>query len=146
MKPRFLLLRCFSAPLKNMLLAISFAIALLSFHSRPAGAQTTGTNQTAPAPASAKPASSASEPALPSFARREEDLPKGSAPRTGLGRLDLSGYWVASLKDKPMGNIGKDLPGYKLPFTEAGRAALKYNIEHTIDPESLCIVGRHSAP
>jgi hypothetical protein len=64
------------------------------------------------------------------------------------GHPDLSGYWVPSRKDKPSGNIGKDLPGYKLPFTDAGRAALKYNIEHTIDPESLCIVGgipRHNA-
>jgi hypothetical protein len=64
------------------------------------------------------------------------------------GHPDLSGYWVASTKDKPVGNLGKDLPGYKLPFTPAGRAALKYNIEHTIDPESLCIVGgipRHDA-
>jgi hypothetical protein len=82
------------------------------------------------------------------FTRREEDLPKGPTPRMGNGRADLSGYWIPSSKDKPVGNIGKDLPGYKLPFTAAGRAALKYNIEHTIDPESLCVVGgipRHDA-
>jgi hypothetical protein len=82
------------------------------------------------------------------FTRREEDLPKGPTPRMANGRPDLSGYWIPSSKDKPVGNIGKDLPGYRLPFTAAGRAALQYNIEHTIDPESLCVVGgipRHDA-
>ncbi len=81
------------------------------------------------------------------FSRNEEDLPKGPAPRLGE-HPDLSGYWVPSRKDKPVGNLGKDLPNYKLPFTEAGKAALKYNVEHTIDPEALCIVGglpRHNA-
>ena len=82
------------------------------------------------------------------FTRREEDLPKGDAPRMGNGHPDFSGYWVPSKTDRPVGNIGKDLPGYKLPLTEAGRQALKYNLEHTVDPESLCIVGgipRHDA-
>jgi len=84
------------------------------------------------------------------FSRKEEDLPKGPAPRTAEGHPDLSGYWVPSRapKDKPVGNLGKDLPGYKLPFTPAGEAALKYNVEHTVDPEALCIVGglpRHNA-
>ena len=81
------------------------------------------------------------------FSRNEADLPKGPAPRLG-DHPDLSGYWVPSRKDKPVGNLGKDLPGYKLPFTPAGAAALKYNVEHTIDPEALCIVGglpRHNA-
>ena len=145
MNPGFPLRLRLSA-LLNVLLATSFTITLLAVHSKPAGAQAAAPNQAAPAPAGAKPTSS--EPALPSFSRGEEDLPKGSAARTSQGHPDLSGYWIPSPKDKPAGNIGKDLPGYKLPFTEAGRAALKYNIEHTIDPESLCIVGgipRHDA-
>lgn len=83
------------------------------------------------------------------FSRNEADLPKGPAPRLGT-HPDLSGYWVPSHapKDKPIGNLGKDYPNYKLPFTPAGEAAHKYNVEHTIDPEALCIVGglpRHNA-
>jgi hypothetical protein len=83
------------------------------------------------------------------FSRSEKDLPKGPAPRLG-SHPDLSGYWVPSHapQDRPGGNIGKDFPGYKLPFTPAGAAALKYNVEHTVDPEALCIVGglpRHNA-
>jgi hypothetical protein len=73
---------------------------------------------------------------------------KGSTPRTAEGRPDLTGYWIPSHKDKPGGNIGKDYPDYKLPFTAEGQAALKYNFEHTVDPEALCIVGgvpRHNA-
>ena len=81
------------------------------------------------------------------FTRNEADLPKGPAPRLGE-HPDLSGYWIPSRKDKPVGNLGKDIPGYKLPFTAAGEAARKYNVEHTIDPEALCVVGglpRHNA-
>ena len=81
------------------------------------------------------------------FTRAEADLPKGPAPRLAE-HPDLSGYWLPSRKDKPVGNLGKDLPGYKLPFTAAGEAAHRYNVEHTVDPEALCIVGglpRHNA-
>lgn len=88
-----------------------------------------------------------SEQAISEFSRNEAEVPTGPAPRID-GHPDLSGYWLPSRKDKPAGNIGKDLPGFKLPLTPAGAAALKYNIEHTIDPESLCIVGgipRHDA-
>ncbi len=48
----------------------------------------------------------------------------------------------------PVGNIAKDLPGFKLPLTPAGEAAWKHNVTATIDPESLCILGgipRHNA-
>jgi hypothetical protein len=76
--------------------------------------------------------------------------PKGPTPRTAKGLPDLSGYWLTSRapQDRPGGNIGKDYPNYKLPFTPEGEAALKYNVEHTVDPEALCIVGgvpRHNA-
>src|SRR5579862_113274 len=110
-------------------------------------AQNESPKRASPAAIGANPTNSESDEGLP-FTRREEDLPKGLTPRTVQGRPDLSGYWIPSSKDKPVGNIGKDFPGYKLPFTEAGGAALKYNVEHTIDPESLCIVGgipRHDA-
>jgi hypothetical protein len=77
------------------------------------------------------------------LSRSETDLPKGPAPRTAQGRPDLSGYWVPSNapRDKPVGNLGKDLPGYQLPFTAAGMAAHTFNVEHTVDPDALCIVG-----
>jgi hypothetical protein len=70
------------------------------------------------------------------------------APRGSDGHPDLSGFWKGSPKTKPVGNIGKDLPGFKLPLTPAGEAALRHNLTETIDPESLCIIGgipRHSA-
>lgn len=83
------------------------------------------------------------------FSRNEADLPKGPAPRLG-SHPDLSGYWIPShaKADKPVGNLGKDYPGYKLPFTPAGEKAHQFNVEHTVDPEALCIVGglpRHNA-
>lgn len=79
---------------------------------------------------------------------QEPTGPSPPAPRAPDGHPDLSGYWKGSPKTHPVGNIGKDLPGFKLPFTPAGKAALQYNLTHTIDPESLCIIGgipRHSA-
>src|ERR1700693_6431939 len=69
------------------------------------------------------------------------------APRLS-GHPDLSGYWKGTRETKPVGNIAKDLPGLKLPFTPAGEAAWKHNTTATIDPESLCILGgipRHNA-
>lgn len=70
------------------------------------------------------------------------------APRTADGHPDLSGYWKNQPGTTPVGNIGKDLPGFKLPLTPAGEAALQHNLTATIDPESLCIIGgipRHNA-
>jgi hypothetical protein len=69
-------------------------------------------------------------------------------PRTASGRPDLSGYWKGTRDTRPVGNIGKDLPGWKLPLTPAGEAALQFNLTKTIDPEALCIIGgipRHNA-
>ncbi len=78
--------------------------------------------------------------------------PKGPprlTPRDALGHPDLTGYWKGVREPgKPIGNIGKDFPGFKLPLTPAGEAALKYNVTQTIDPEALCILGgipRHDA-
>ncbi len=76
-------------------------------------------------------------------------VPRGRpAPRTSSGKPDLSGYWKGTRQTRPGGNIGKDLPGWKLPLTPAGEAALQHNLTATIDPESLCIIGgipRHNA-
>jgi hypothetical protein len=74
--------------------------------------------------------------------------PSPPTPRTPDGHPDLSGFWKGSRATQPVGNIGKDLPGYKLPLTPAGEAALKHNLTETIDPEALCMIGgipRHSA-
>jgi hypothetical protein len=72
----------------------------------------------------------------------------GPAPRMADGHPDLSGYWKGIRGTTPVGNIGKDLPGFKLPLAPAGEAALQHNLTATIDPESLCIIGgipRHNA-
>jgi hypothetical protein len=69
------------------------------------------------------------------------------APRVN-GHPDLSGYWKGIRGMTPVGNMAKDLPGLKLPFTPAGEAAWKHNVTATVDPESLCILGgipRHNA-
>jgi len=76
-------------------------------------------------------------------------VPKGRpAPRMANGKPDLSGYWKGTTQTRPGGNIGKDLPGWKLPLTPAGEAALKHNLTATVDPEAVCIIGgtpRHNA-
>ena len=41
------------------------------------------------------------------------------APRTADGHPDLSGYWKGTRDTIPTGNIGKDLPGLKLPLLRA---------------------------
>jgi hypothetical protein len=77
-----------------------------------------------------------------------KSAPRRPTPRTADGHPDLSGYWKGTRDTTPVGNIGKDLPGFKLPLTPAGEAALKHNLTATIDPESLCIIGgipRHNA-
>src|SRR2546426_1772301 len=69
-------------------------------------------------------------------------------PRMADGHPDFSGYWKGTRDTRPVGNIAKDLSGFKLPLTPAGEAALQHNLTATIDPESLCIIGgipRHNA-
>jgi hypothetical protein len=83
-----------------------------------------------------------------SLTAEEVTGPPRPAPRMADGHPDFSGYWKGSRNTKPGGNIGKDLPGFKLPLTAAGEAALHHNLTATIDPESLCIIGgipRHNA-
>jgi hypothetical protein len=75
--------------------------------------------------------------------------PAGPAPRLTDGHPDLSGFWKPVKEPgKPGGNIGKDEPGFKLPFTPAGETAHQYNLTKVVDPEALCILGgipRHNA-
>jgi hypothetical protein len=124
-------------------LAIVSVVAALSNSSAASGAGDAG--------AGAKAA-----PTVPAIPPEEASLlfgvepvgPSPSAPRTADGHPDLSGFWKGSRATKPVGNIGKDLPGFKLPLTAAGEAALKHNLTATVDPEALCIIGgipRHSA-
>ncbi|MGB9069739.1 MAG: hypothetical protein WCC21_14305 [Candidatus Acidiferrales bacterium] len=132
----------------RLVVPATISIASFAASSKAAPQKSPSTQSSAAANSGGKQSTSELESAVSQFSRREEDLPKGPTPRMADGHPDLSGYWVASTKDKPVGNLGKDLPGYRLPFTPAGRTALKYNIEHTIDPESLCVVGgipRHDA-
>ena len=78
----------------------------------------------------------------------EPSGPIAATPRLADGHPDLSGFWKGDPKTKPVGNIGKDLPSFKLPLTDAGRSALQHNVSATIDPEALCVIGgipRHSA-
>ncbi len=92
------------------------------------------------------PVAASDEPSL--LFGEEPQRPPAPTPRTPDGHPDFSGFWKGSRATKPVGNIGKDLPGYKLPLTPAGEAALKHNLTQTIDPEALCIIGgipRHSA-
>ena len=58
-------------------------------------------------------------------------------PRMADGHPDFSGYWKGTRDTRPVGNIGKDLPGFKLPLTSAGEAALKHNLTATIDPDTM---------
>jgi hypothetical protein len=79
-----------------------------------------------------------------------EDASASAAPtpRTSDGHPDFSGFWKGSRATKPVGNIGKDLPGFVLPLTPAGQAALHENLTKVVDPESRCIIGgipRHDA-
>ncbi len=53
----------------------------------------------------------------------------------------LTGYWkLLREPGKPDGNLGKDLPGFALPYSEAGKKALQYNLTQTIDPEARCLL------
>lgn len=68
---------------------------------------------------------------------------KGAAvatPRGADGKPVLTGFWkLLHETGKPDGNIGKDLPGYALPFTAKGKAAFEAN-QKVIDPEARCLI------
>jgi len=70
-------------------------------------------------------------------------------PRLPDGHPDFTGFWKGLHEaGKPGGNIGKDLPGFKLPFTPEGERVHQLNLTKTVDPEAVCILGgipRHDA-
>jgi hypothetical protein len=66
---------------------------------------------------------------------------KVATPRGRDGKPLLTGYWkLLHETGKPDGNLGKDLPQYKLPFSERGRQALNDNLTKYIDPEARCVI------
>lgn len=66
--------------------------------------------------------------------------PRQATPRGTDGKPSLSGYWKLLHEDgKPDGNLGKDRPGFALPYTVRGRAQLAAN-DKVIDPEARCII------
>ena len=69
----------------------------------------------------------------------------GPAVATPLGldgKPDLTGFWRPVREPgKPGGNLGKDEPNFVLPFNEAGKRAVLYTQNHTVDPEALCVLG-----
>lgn len=75
--------------------------------------------------------------------------PVGPTPRLADGHPDLSGFWKpVKEKGKPGGNMGKDYPGFKLPFTPEGEKIHQFNLTQVVDPEAVCILGgipRHNA-
>src|SRR6187431_1681297 len=65
------------------------------------------------------------------------DGPAVATPRGLDGKPDFTGVWrPVREKGKPGGNLGKDYPGFRLPYTEAGKRALLYSQNHTVDPEA----------
>lgn len=66
--------------------------------------------------------------------------PRIATPRGADGKPVLTGYWKLVHEDgKPDGNLAKDQAGFALPYTAAGKAALKANYQ-TVDPEARCII------
>jgi hypothetical protein len=67
--------------------------------------------------------------------------PAKPVPRDAEGRPLLTGYWKLLRElGKPDGNLGKDRPGFQLPYSEAGRRMLEFNRTQTIDPEARCLI------
>jgi hypothetical protein len=66
--------------------------------------------------------------------------PAQEVPRGADGKPVLTGYWKLLHEDgKPDGNLGKDRPGFALPYTAKGKAVLALN-DKTVDPEARCII------
>jgi hypothetical protein len=67
--------------------------------------------------------------------------PAQPTPRGTDGKPLLTGYWKLLHEiDKPDGNLAKDSPQRELPYTDAGRRALQFNVTQTIDPEARCVI------
>lgn len=67
--------------------------------------------------------------------------PAVATPRGADGKPLLTGYWKLLRENgKPDGNLGKDEPGFALPYSDRGKTALEYNLTETIDPEARCLI------
>ena len=78
----------------------------------------------------------AAVPACAPFADSSQET-----PRLADGHPSFTGYWRLQREPgKPDGNLGKDRPGFTLPYTEAGREQLAFNKTQTIDPEARCLI------
>lgn len=91
----------------------------------------------------ATPAPQSAEEQITSLMRGEAyEGPSLPAPRGLDGKPDFTGLWRPVREaGKPGGNLGKDFPGFILPYTAAGLRAEAYAKNHTVDPEALCIPG-----
>src|SRR5690348_14250178 len=67
--------------------------------------------------------------------------PKVATPRDAAGKPLLTGYWkLLHETGKPDGNLGKDQPMFRLPYTAKGAQVLQNNLTKVIDPEARCII------
>jgi len=78
----------------------------------------------------------------PSIGGKEYTGPVVATPRGLDGHPDFTGFWKG-LRDpkKPGGNLGKDEPDFRLPFSALGLRALSHTQDHTVDPEAQCFPG-----
>lgn len=103
-------------------------------------ATTTITMSQNSAPAAAPP--SAEEQTTALMRGKPYEGPALPTPRSVSGKPDFTGLWRPVREPgKPGGNLGKDFPEFKLPFTAVGRQAVLYSQNHTVDPEALCVLG-----
>ena len=98
-------------------------------------------SQTPPAEPAAAP-QSAEEEITALMRGQGYDGPPVATPRGADGKPVFTGFWRPVREPgKPGGNLGKDFPEFRLPFNDAGRRAVLYSQNHTVDPEALCILG-----
>jgi hypothetical protein len=70
--------------------------------------------------------------------------PVEPVPRDAQGHPLLTGHWkLLREPGRPDGNLGKDEPGFELPYSQAGLAARDFNHTQTIDPEARCLISGH---
>lgn len=91
----------------------------------------------------ATPAPESAEEQITALMRGEAyEGPAVATPRGLDGKPDFTGLWRPVREaGKPGGNLGKDYPGFVLPYTRMGRRAEAYAKNHSVDPEALCIPG-----
>lgn len=67
--------------------------------------------------------------------------PKVATPRDAQGKPLLTGYWkLLHETGKPDGNLAKDEPDFRLPYSRKGEQVLHENLTNVVDPEARCII------